>query len=592
MANVIFTGAPPPGLLPNKQFEEGFDEASIRQAFGSGGTQKEQLQQLISQNPRAFLSNAPALKTFFDLQKTPVQPDFAAILGNAQAQVPSAPVTTPGLRTGVDAFSASPAGEAAFQQQQNVQQVFDQFGQGTFRDDPGLQAELDIDTARGGEALMREAEELEQTVQETSTSTLGKEFDDAKRPLPRKAVATIKNFDRRRTAILKRAADNPNNRAIQQQTAVTLKKMEEILGPGVKAARAEIAKTEAFNDALTKSKAKFVADARLKSNEEQDFKFSKDFQDGLLERGIPSMEAFLELKPPARKKIMADIRQGSLPAGSVVNASDITNVSVIGPDGKPETSFLASFTEETDPETLLTSIKMHRLDPEGFEGKTLVKSSVISPSPGDVSGAVKGRTIEKGQMIDSALLSISGMETDFLTLKDADLNSLLNVSGGLIALIDTVGAAVSGLENTFSTQSAFTDQIFRTPVLRRIVDELAPEQAAFLSSYSWTLFKLAIATQEGAGRALSDKDIERVKPQIRLRSAKALKSSLAQAAKNLRRQRRLVDRQLNIANPALSVKDIDGATSVEIDTEGNVRSLGKTKLSKPKTKIQKFRELF
>ncbi len=79
-----------------KTFQDNQQLDAIQRAFGSGGTQQEQLQRLMSENPRAFLSNAPALKTFFDLQGTDTGasiPDLTQQFG--QFGIPAQTVTPP-----------------------------------------------------------------------------------------------------------------------------------------------------------------------------------------------------------------------------------------------------------------------------------------------------------------------------------------------------------------------------------------------------------------------------------------------------------------------------------------------------------------
>lgn len=574
MAEVVFTGPAPRGTLPNQQFDQNiarFRENeqlnAIRRALSSGGTQQDQIRDLLSSNAglKGFLGNAPAVAQGFELLREPVQPvlaDTNLVFGDLPKETPA--VSAPK----VDAPLSS-------RELMNLPLM-------DFDEVPGIKEE-----SIGG--VDKSSKQLERTRTVDEAASI---FDKQKQKPAESDLKLVSDFQRRLENINKLAISGAPG--AQERAIKTLELLQKNLAPRVKDAQARIQKVNEGNLKLDTAKAKFIAEQSVKTKK-PDFSFSEKYQDALLRNGIQSMEQLNNLNPSEQRDLFTKIEGGIADKGASIIPSSIKNVTFVGPNGEKRSGGIGYGVKITDPETFEEKLEFRLLNPDlgARKGETPVISSVVSQKPDEVGGTqLITKLRAKKSQVDSAFTAIDGFEEDFLkTLDDAELNSIISIAGGINKFIGNMEGALSGLEHTINNRNVFTNTIFSRPAVRNIVDKLSPQSAQLYASYAWVLYKVAIATQEGGGKALSDKDMDRIRPTISLGNAKSLRASLLQTKKNLRRDNKVIEKDLAKMS-GISIEEINEAPEIVINEKGELLGVGDKKLKKPTTRKEQFKRLF
>ncbi len=552
MATVIATGGRLPkdrrrtnaliDALPAKRAEQRQTDA-LRRALSGGGTRQEQLQQLFSSNAgvRGFLGNAPAVEKAFGLSADPGAVPNAELLGSVSTKgVGKVVESLQTGRTGKDAFSASPAGEAAFQKQQNVEQVFDEFGQPSFKDDPDIKAQLDADKARGGKALLEEAEAELKSIEDFNKKA-GAAFKEAvKKPtistesIINQKVAAL-NKSRQGTAkeeaILSKIAkriDAINDLPDPEERALSLKNLDKSpLGRQLKQTQKSLDEKIKNNQALDKS----IAEARAKAIEEEEEGVSgielKDLPVKLkglmLMDGINSLEEWANQPLESRNKLTQKYNREL--SSDKINSSISGVKNLVGKDGNT-VGFgvvITTFNKETGE----SKSRFVRTDNSG----NYMVASVVGQKTSDIAptAAIRAKLLDRNLTFRAGRTAATNFFNRHIKDRsDDELNQLLGAAGGITKALSRIKGAFVGMNKTFAFGSieSFESALRTRPGMTKAMQSVAEDSAGLFAEYAFTLFQVAVAGSGASAGRLSDRDMAILKQMLEVREGGQLRRTV------------------------------------------------------------------
>ncbi len=502
---------------------------------------------------KAFINNQAAVSKAFELLQEPETAD-AGILAGSAAQIQ--PQQARGFR-----------GEDLARREELRKAVgFDAFTDVTnegFVTDRETREGLEEDDRKGAEALRKEAEEL---LRQPEPATEGRskkskleraiEALDSTRLSTEKEEVKIQALAKARREINALRATNPRKAAATEAALQNSPVFTE-------AARAEKIKAikDERNAKLDDQIANLRADEILKDDKTA-IDVSTAAKDILFSNGVASMEEFTALPLEQQRKIRKDIGKAASKTNKIVNVSAAK--ALIDKNG--DSAGTGVFVTEYDPETGELTGRVHVIDDE----RGLIPSSLVAKDQAGVGleRSSKAKLEQQVFQIGSAVNALEGLFRNQLESRtDQEINRILTVPGGFSQALGTTLGALDGFEGLFFDRESFFSEFSKNPSIARIVDKLAPDSASFYAEYAYTMYKVAVAASEGGGRALSDKDLERVKPMIKISEAKQLRSTIKTSLNVLRSDRKF--KADTLGKRRSRVGAMSDSSSLVIDEKGN-----------------------